>query len=129
MSKESIKKLTLSDFIARKEQRERGLKSPQTDDLYIKSLDGCITVAEPTSAQLTDARKMAEDSEEYGNAYIVYQCCVEPSLKSAELQCGEPYDTVLGIFKPGEVQMIAAHLMKMAGYDSDSVTVADKLKN
>lgn len=129
MSKESIKRLTLEDFIARKEQRDRDKKSPQTDDLYIKSLDGCITVSEPTSAQLADARKIAEDSEENGNAYIVYQCCVSPSLKSAELQCGEPSDTVYGIFKPGEVQMIAAHLMKMAGYDSDSVTVADKLKN
>lgn len=129
MSKESIKKLTLSDFIARKEQRERDRKSPQTDDLYIKSLGGYITVAEPTAAQIADARKMAGDSEEYGNAYIVYQCCVEPSLKSAELQCGEPRDTVLSIFKPGEVQTIAGHLMKMAGYDDDSVTVADKLKN
>lgn len=129
MSKDSIKKLTLADFITRKEQRERDKKTPQTDDLYIKSLDGYITVSEPTSEQLTDARKIAEDNEEYGNTYIVYQCCVEPSLKSAELQSGEPFDTVLSVFKPGEVQMIAAHLMKMAGYDSDSVTVTDKLKN
>lgn len=130
MSKEKIKKITLEDFIAKKEQSMRDKHNPKTNDLYIKSLDGYITVAEPMMAQLADARKFAEDSEESGNAYIVYQCVIDPNLKAAELSNNAiRHEIVYDIFKPGEVQYIAAHLMKMAGYDSDSVTLTEKIKN
>ncbi len=128
MSKDTMRKLTLEDFLRKKEQRERDLKKPQTAELYIKSLDGYITVEEPNIAQLTDAQKIAEDSEAMGNAYIVYQCC--PVLRSAELRGnGAPHEIVFEMFKPGEVQSIAEQLMSMAGYTDGNVTVVDKLKN
>lgn len=128
MSKEHIKKITLEDFISRKEQRARSLHNPQPRELYIKSLDGCIEVVEPTLSQLTDARKLAEESEEMGNAYIVYQCC--PILHAGELKTGgAPHEAVFAVFKPGEVAAIAAQLMEMAGYSADNVTVAERLKN
>lgn len=126
MSKEAIKKLTLADFIRRKEQAEAAVKKTQTAELYIKSLGGTITVQEPSTERILDARDLEED----GDAYIVYHCCVDPNLKADELSDGGvPHEIVKKIFKPGEIGNIARQLMNMAGFSDDSVTVADKLKN
>ncbi len=133
MSKESIKKITLADFIARKEQSQRDKHTPKTDELYIESLGGTITVEEPDMSLIEDSTKFVSDegvSENEGNAYLVYQSVREPSLKTPELSTnGAPHEIVFDLFKPGEVQGIAKHLMKMAGYSNGSVRTVDKIKN
>lgn len=133
MSKESIKKITLADFIARKEQSQRDKHTPKTDELYIESLGGTITVEEPDMSLIEDSTKFVSDegvSENEGNAYLVYQSISEPSLKTPELSAnGAPHEIVFDLFKPGEVQAIAQHLMKMAGYSNGSVKTVDKIKN
>ena len=133
MSKESMKKLTLDDFIRRKEQSERDKHAPKTDELYIESLGGTITVKEPSISLIEDSSNLANGdgaNENSANAYIVYQSICEPNLKAAELKVsGAPHEVVFEIFKPGEVQRIAQHLMKMAGYADGSVRTVDKIKN
>lgn len=133
MSKESIKKITLADFIARKEQSQRDKRTPKTDELYIESLGGTITVEEPNMSLIEDSATFASGegtSESEANAYLVYQSISEPSLKTPELSTNDaPHKIVFDLFRPGEVQAIAQHLMKMAGYSNESVRTVDKIKN
>ena len=131
MSKESMKKLTLDDFIRRKEQSQRDKRTPKTDELYI--LGGTITVEEPNMSLIEDSATFASGegtSESEANAYLVYQSISEPSLKTPELSTNDaPHKIVFDLFRPGEVQAIAQHLMKMAGYSNESVRTVDKIKN
>ena len=129
MSKEKYTKLTLEQLIAKKEQMLESKKKMQTSELYIESLDAVIKVQEPSKEVVRDAVEM----EDAGDAYTVYQCCIEPKLKSQELRdtfgCAVPTDIVDVLFKPGEVSFIAKHCLELAGYKDGVVTPVKDLKN
>ena len=72
-------KITLQELIRRKEQMLESKKKPKTGTLYIKSLDGTITIESPTASMAKESQDM-----ENGDAYIVYSCVKEPCLKSKE---------------------------------------------
>ena len=74
-------KITLQELIRRKEQMLESKKTPKKAELFIKSLDGTITIESPTAALARDAQEM-----DNGDAYVVYSCVTEPCLKSKELQ-------------------------------------------
>ena len=74
-------KITLEELIRRKEQMLESKKKPKTETLYIKSLDGTITIESPTAAMAREAQDM-----ENGDAYMVYSCVTEPCLKSKGLR-------------------------------------------
>ena len=120
-------KITLQELIRRKEQMLESKKQPKTATLYIKSLDGTITVESPTAALARDAQEM-----DNGDAYMVYSCVTEPCLKSKELQtefgCVDPMEIVDKIFEPGEIPQIAMECLKLAGY-VDGVRVVNDIKN
>ena len=120
-------KITLQELIRRKEQMLESKKKPKTAELYIKSLDGTITIESPTSALARDAQEM-----DNGDAYMVYSCVVEPCLKSKELQtefgCVDPMEIVEKIFDTGEIPQIAVECLKLAGY-VDGVKVVNDIKN
>ena len=120
-------KITLQELIRRKEQMLESKSKPKTGTLYIKSLDGTITIESPTASMAKESQDM-----ENGDAYIVYSCVKEPCLKSKELQeafgCIDPMEIVEKIFEPGEVPMIAVECLKLAGY-IDGVKAVDDLKN
>lgn len=121
-------KLTIQDLVSRKEQMLKSKKQKKTKDLYVKSLDGVITIVEPDAALARDAQEM----EDAGDTYIVYSCVVEPCLKSKELQeafgCVEPMEIVEKIFDVGEIPQIAVECIKLAGY-IDGIKPIDDLKN
>ena len=75
-------KITLEELIRRKEQMLESKKKPKTETLYIKSLDGTITIESPTAAMAREAQDM-----ENGDAYMVYSCvngkCYGHSCKKA----------------------------------------------
>lgn len=127
MSKETMTKLTLKDLIAKKEQVLNSKK--KTRNLYIKSLDGIITIEKPSVETIIDASKIDDGVE--SDKYLVYNCIVEPNLRDKELQkaygCVEPSD-ILKIFEDGEISAIAKECMNLAGY-SGSVSVVDDIKN
>ena len=110
-------KLTLAELLRRKEQMIESKKTKKTLDLYVKSIDAVITVAEPDGAVCRDANDM-EGGE--GDKYLCYECIIEPNLKSKEVQdafdCAVPMDVVDIIFAPGEIPQIAIECMKLAGY-------------
>ena len=110
-------KLTLAELLRRKEQMLESKKTKKTLDLYVKSIDAVIIVAEPDGALCRDANDM-EPGE--GDKYMCYECIVEPNLKDSEVQkqfgCTNPMDIVDVIFAPGEIPQIAIECMKLAGY-------------
>jgi len=120
-------KITLSELMARKEQMLEGKKTKKTQELYVASLDGTITIETPDKALVADAVDM-----ENGDIYIAYQCVKEPNLKDASLQkefgCVEPMEIVEMIFDTGEIPQIAQQIMKLAGY-GDSVKAVEEIKN
>ena len=121
-------KITIEELVRRKEQMLKSKQQKKTKDLYVKSLDGAITIVEPDAALARDAQEM----EESGDTYIVYSCVTEPCLKSKELQeafsCVEPMEIVEKIFDVGEIPQIAVECIKLAGY-IDGVKPIDDLKN
>ena len=120
-------KITLKELLARKEAMLESKKKPKTAELYIKSLDGTITVEGPTSALARDAQDMDD-----GDVYLCYQCVIEPNLKSKELQdafgCVTPMEIVEKIFSPGEVPQISVECLKLSGY-IDGVKAVEAVKN
>ena len=120
-------KITLKELIRRKEQMLESKKQKKTKELYIKSLDGCITIESPSAALAKDSQE-----SENGDVYMVYSSVVEPCLKSKELQeafgCVEPMEIVEKIFDPGEIPLIAVECLKLSGY-IDGVQAVDELKN
>ena len=120
-------KITLQELIRRKEQMLESKRQPKTATLYIKSLDGTITIESPTAALARDAQEM-----DNGDAYMVYSCVTEPCLKSKELQtefgCVDPMEIVDKVFEAGEIPQIAVECLKLAGY-VDGVKVVNEIKN
>ncbi|MCD8380295.1 MAG: hypothetical protein LUC95_08295 [Lachnospiraceae bacterium] len=115
-------KITLEALLARKEQAIAAKKKPQTRDLYVKSLDGVITVREPSRTEVSDARQ--EEDAMLVDRYLVYECIVSPNLRDKELLmaygcAGEPDRILDYILKMGEITQISQELMKMAGYDEN----------
>lgn len=127
MNKETATKLTLKDLIAKKEQVLNSKN--KTRNLYIKSLDGVITIEKPSIDLIIDASKIDEGAE--SDKYLVYNCIVEPNIKDKELQkayeCVEPTE-ILKIFEDGEISTIAKECMDLAGYNG-SVSVVEDIKN
>jgi len=120
-------KITLAELMRRKEQMLESKKKKKSRELYVKSLDGTIIVEAPSAALARDAQEM-----ENGDVYVVFQCVVEPNLKSKEIQeafgCAEPMEIVEKIFDVGEVPQISVECLKLAGY-IEGVKAVDELKN
>lgn len=128
MSESKMTKITLKDLISRAEQRKADKK--ELRQLYVKSLDGTITIMKPERALVLEALDMEDDAE--ADKYLVYNCVVEPNLKDKELHKAynviAPMDIVDEIFDPGEVAGISKEIVKLAGY-VDGVKVVNDIKN
>lgn len=115
-------KITLKELMSRKAQMLESKKVHKKKDLYISSLDGTITITEPTREVIIEASGM-EDNK--GDVYTVYQCVTEPNLKDRDLQkefeCVEPMDIVEKVFSAGEITNIALKCIELAGYGQNSV--------
>lgn len=131
--KAELKKLTLSDLIARKEQREAG----RTDyrDVKVEALDGMLTLKKlPLSQVLT----MLDDQDENAGmkenldfeVELIYKSC--PMLQNKELQeaygCQEPYDIVLRVLDDnvGALAELASAVLDFYGMGD---SIRDQLKN
>ncbi len=125
---ETPKKVTLEELLARAAKSKTAKKEAR--ELYVKSLDGTITIEKPDRAVCLEALDM-ENSEE-ADEYIVYNCVVSPLLKDKALQEAygvvSPMDIVARIFEPGEISAISKECLVLAGY-INSVKVVDEIKN
>ena len=120
-------KITLNELLRRKEQMLESKKTPKRAQVYVRSLDGTITIEAPPAALARDAQSMDD-----ADRYMVYQCVIDPNLKSKELQdaygCFEPMEIVDKIFDDGEVPQISLECLRLAGY-IESVKAVDEIKN
>ena len=131
--KAELKKLTLSDLIARKEQRE----SSKADyrDIKVEALGGMLTLKKlPLSQVLT----MLDDQDENAcmkenldfEVELIYKSC--PMLQNKELQeaygCQEPYDIVLRVLDDnvGALAELANAVLDFYGMGD---SIRDQLKN
>ncbi len=122
--------LTIKDILKRKDYFKN--KNNETKELYIKELDANIVVQVPDKELCYEAINMDSENGE-DNAFLTYNCVIEPNLKSSELQDEfkphVPSDIVYDIFKVGTVEYIAKECLKAAGFDGDNVTVVEEMKN
>lgn len=122
------KKVTLKDLIGNKDNIQG--RREETRELFIKSLDGVITIKKPNRQLCLDAIDM-EDSMN-ADVFVVYNCVIEPNLKDTELHKAygvvEPDEIVTTIFEPGEISNISRECLVLAGY-SNSVEIVDDIKN
>jgi hypothetical protein len=122
---ETPSKITLEDLIKR--STEIKTRQRKTQEIYVESLGGTITVQEPDEEVISIVLRMEEGQQE---AYSVYECCISPNLKDQQLRdtygCVEPYEIASKLFKPMELKKISRLLVEL----SDSkVHKVDSIKN
>lgn len=131
--KAELKKLTLSDLIARKEQREAGRVDYR--DVKVEALDGALTLKKlPLSQVLTMLDDQNENAGMKENldfeVELIYKSC--PMLQNKELQeaygCQEPYDIVLRVLDDnvGALAELASAVLDFYGMGD---SIRDQLKN
>ncbi|KYG92352.1 hypothetical protein A0U40_05255 [[Bacillus] sp. KCTC 13219] len=126
------KKLTLTDLIKEKEKYQ--VKSGTTASLFIDRLGASITISKANRSLCLECVEMANDParEDQADIHMVYNTVIEPDLRDAELHkaygCVEPSDIVEKIFEPGEIALISAEGMALAGY-GDGVRRVEDIKN
>jgi hypothetical protein len=131
--KAELKKLTLSDLIARKEQREAGRIDYR--DVKVEALDGALTLKKlPLSQVLTMLDDQNENAGMKENldfeVELIYKSC--PMLQNKELQeaygCQEPYDIVLRVLDDnvGALAELASAVLDFYGMGD---SIRDQLKN
>jgi hypothetical protein len=111
--------ITIASLLEKKEQIKK--RSNSTKKLYIESLNGEITIKEPSRELCAESLEMSHNGDSArADAHMTYNCVVEPNLKDAQLQkefgCAEPSEIVDIIFKAGEVAAISGHCLEMAGF-------------
>ena len=117
--KSELKKLTLSDLIARKEQRE----SSKADyrDIKVEALGGMLTDQDENAGMKENLDFEVE---------LIYKSC--PMLQNKELQeaygCQEPYDIVLRVLDDnvGALAELANAVLDFYGMGD---SIRDQLKN
>ena len=133
MGKENLKKLTLADLLAKKEQRDAAKTEYQ--DVEIPSLGGSLTFRK---LPLTEFLSMMEGLEDDAgvresldfSVQLIYKCC--PMLRDVQLReaygCVEPTDVVYKVFNDdiGAINAASAAIMDFYGVGE---SVREALKN
>lgn len=121
-------KLTLSDLIAKKEQKEKARIAFK--DIYVPSLDGCITVKKPSEDYLLEIIDQIKDEQPLTEQVslfreLIYSCT--PMFKEKELQetydCVEPIDIVKKLIDTMETVDIANQIFEMCGMKDINNTI------
>jgi hypothetical protein len=128
------KKVSLEQLI--KKKLEKDGKRNATKEVYVESLDGNITVNNPSDTQRIEFADKTKNNSyiDMMEAYtkLIYDCC--PMLHSKELQesigVSYPYDTVKAIFDTDEIADIGVKVLNFFDDDTDEVAETDeKIKN
>ena len=120
MSKETVRKATFKDLIAKKIKKEE--EQFKTKYIFISSMDAALTFHKPTDDQVLDVIDEigeGKDSKKMVSAYrkLIYLCCnmlQDPDLHK-EIDVVDPFDTVNKLFDLADVMEIGEQLMDMTG--------------
>lgn len=129
LSTAEVKKITLADIIARKEQIKEGRN--KTAKIFVKSLDGYIVAEKPDRTLIADSLDFENGVE--SNIHLAYNCIIEPNLKDKEAQeafgVHTPKEFLQVILSDGEISFIAEKLIELAGYKKDNIRLIEDIKN
>ncbi len=126
MNKETIKKATFKDLVAKKLQRDED--KFKTKDIYVQSLDSTLTFKKPDDDLILETiDAIGEDrtnTKSIVEAFkkLIYQCCdmLQDTELHKELEVQDPFDTVSKIFDVMEIMDLGDKL-------SDFVNINGKI--
>lgn len=131
MSKESMEKATLNDFLAKKLKKEQDQN--KTLDIKITSMDKVLTVKKPTDEEILDYIDDIGDERSARVAInetmkLFYRKC--PQLQDQELQSAleikAPYDIIDALFDMDDKNEIMEQFAVLLGKSKD---VDEEIKN
>lgn len=133
MSKETAKKLTLEDLIARKAQRDEAKMSFKA--VYLEKLGGELTIKKLPLMEMLRLMEGAGDDATLQESLefeieLIYKCCplFQDKRLQAEYDCAEPTDVVCRVLDDdiGAVAELAAAIMDFYGMGE---SIRQQLKN
>lgn len=112
-------KLTLADLIAKKAEKEA--QKNRTEDVYVESLGGSITIHRPANKIIYQAIDMDNSGIEdklYANAYLIYHSVKSFQEKELHEAYGvkEPVEVVFQLLEPIEIKEVAEKIMEISGF-------------
>lgn len=131
-SKETEKRVSLEQLIRKKLEKDG--KRTAVKEIYVKSLDGSITVSNPSDIQrieFADKTKTGSyvDMMEAYTKLIYDNCAVLHSKELQEkIEVNYPYDTVKAIFDTDEIADIGLKILRFFD-DEEENNSEEKLKN
>lgn len=134
MSKESNKKATLQDFLAKKLKKKED--SNKTTDIYVTSMDRILTVKSPKEDDILDLLDVVGDKPKTGEATaeflkLFYNYC--PELQDTELhealEIKDPYDVCNVLFDLKDKNEIIDQFSKFIGVSKKKKKADEEIKN
>lgn len=122
MSKETAKKATFKDLIAKKLKKDE--EQFKTKDIYVKSMDAILTFKKPKDDLAVEAMNDIQNGGDISKMVeafkkLIYHCCdmLQDTELHKELDVVDPFDTVNKLFDLGEVIGIGEQLMDLIDID------------
>lgn len=128
----SVKKVLKAEDLLKKKDL---LKKRFNQSAFFDTELGRFKFRVPTREDIMDSEGFALDGENMEDEMLIYACCLEPSLKSEEIQGlkddanDHPVTVVRKIFLIGEIATLSRDLIKLAGFGEESVKVYKEVKN
>lgn len=129
MSKETAKKATLQDLLEKKLKKEESQN--QFRDIYISSMDRCLTFKKPTDDAILDVVEAIGDGTNTRAMVesftpLIYKCCpmLQDTSLHTELEIKDPFEIVSKLFDIPDIVEIGTELCDFIGVKSK----ADEIK-
>lgn len=123
MSRETAKKATFKDLIAKKLKKEE--HQFKTSDIYVSSMDATLTFKKPKDDVIIDIMDEIGDGAKVSTMIpafkkLIYLCCdmLQDTELHKELDVIDPFDTVEKIFDLGDIMEIGEQLMDLVNINS-----------
>lgn len=130
MGKETMKKATFKDLIAKAIQREKD--QTKVKDIPVQSMNRTLTFVKPSESKIIDLMDELENKDsmrdqiEYMRKLIYFSCPMlqDPELHS-QLGVNEPFEVVEKLFDINDTNKIGEELIELIGM----ANIEDDVKN
>jgi len=130
MSKETIKKATFKDLLAKKIFKEQN--QFKSKDIFVSSMDATLSFKKPSDDMVLDVMEEigeGKDTKKMVIAFkkLIYMCCdmLQDTELHKELDIADPFDTVEKLFDLADILEIGEQLMDLI----DIGGKAEQIKN